>query len=223
MTDYTTVASYPASGIAGNVNRGGVEITCILREGNITATTNSHGLDGYNDTGLALASPCYKDMWVTLDVDSGNTYIATLGCPVVKPLTNGTLLMGKVISEPKWVVPPTSSQTTWATMLAGKYYRIATVWFPGICGAEKALVAGASAANIVPGVAATLQVDASASNALALAVDGGTGNVTLSLVDAANSGAGIISFHYVANGSNSQYILAGITNTAYVTGVVIAA
>lgn len=208
MTDYTTGSTYPASRIAGNVNQGGLELTCILSEGNLTVTANTHGPDGYTDTGITAASGLKKDQWVTLDVDSANTYIATYGLPVVKAITNGSLIIGKITSTPVWASTlPTSTQTTWSTMLSSKYFRIATVWFPGITGAEKMVVAGASAANIVPGVQATLQFDATATTALSTA----DGVVTLSGVDAANGGVGAISFHYVASGGHTQYILVGFT------------
>lgn len=212
MTDYTSGSSYPTSRIAGNVNQGGVELACILSEGTITVTNTGFGPDGYKDKVATASAFIKKDQWVTLDVDSGNTFVATYGLPVVKAITNGTLIVGKVVSEPRWQKVPRTTQDTWATMLAGKYFRVATVWFPGITGVEKAVVVGANTANIVPGVPATMQVDASATTALSTA----DGVVTLSAADAASGGLGVISFHYIAAGSNTQYALIGFTGGAVV-------
>ncbi len=208
MTDYTSTTSYPAAAIAGNVNRGGIELPCILQEGNITVAANTFGPDGYKDTGVTLASGLVKDEWVVLSTDTANTYIATYGLPVVTKIATGSLILGKIISEPKWAAAlPTSSQNTWSTMLAGKYFRVATVWFPGVTGAEKVLLNGADTAAIVPGVAGTILVDDSATDTLSAA----GGVVMLAAADAANGGAGIISFHYVAKGAHTQYVLVGFT------------
>lgn len=208
MTDYTSTTSYPAAAIAGNVNRGGIELPCILQEGNITVAANTFGPDGYKDTGVTLASGLVKDEWVVLDTDTANTFIATYGLPVVKKITSGSLLLGKIVSEPRWMAAlPTTSQNTWATMLAGKYVRVATVWFPGVTGAEKVKLSGANAAAIVPGVAATIIVDDSGTDTLTAA----GGVVTLGAADIAEGGVGMFSFHYVAQGSHTQYVLVGFT------------
>jgi hypothetical protein len=190
------------STIAG-VQGGGIKLACILKEGNITVTSSTYGPDGYSDKGVTLASGLAKDDYVTLSTDSANTYAATSGLPVVIPITNGTLIVGKVISEPQWVKVPTSSQSTWSTMLSSSYYRVATVEFFGLSGVDKAVLVGADAANIVPGVAATIEIDASAS----VALTGGV--VTLSCADVASGGAGIFSFHYVAKGTATVSILVG--------------
>src|SRR5574343_1536879 len=145
------------STIAG-VDDGGVRLTCILSEEVATVTSIVHGQDGYNDKGITFATPLIKDQWVVMDVQSDNTYAATQGLPVVKAITNGSLVVGKIITEPKLVVAPSTTPTaTWAAHLAGKYYRIATVWFPGVIATTKIQVQGLSAANIVPGVQATLE------------------------------------------------------------------
>jgi hypothetical protein len=146
------------STIAGYTG-GGIKLPCILQEGNITVTANVFGPDGYLDTGITVASPIAKNDWVVLDTDAANTYAATGGIPVVQRITNGTLIAGQVITEPKWYKVPTASQTVRATILAGGWYKVATVEFFGICGVAKAVLAGADAANIVPGVEATVQSD----------------------------------------------------------------
>lgn len=202
------------STIAG-VSEGGVKLTCILYEGVATVTSVVHGQDGYNDIGVTFATPMYKNQWVNLDVQTDNTYAATQGLPVVKTMTNGSLQVGQIITEPKLVVVPAATPTaTWAAHLTGKYYRIATVWFPGVVGVAKAVLVGASTANLVPGVEGNLEIDASASNALAAAA----GPVTLSVYDIANSGLAAFSFHYAASGSATVSILVGFTGGAILIG-----
>src|SRR5574343_1254556 len=202
------------STIAG-VDDGGVRLTCILYEGVATVTSVVHGQDGYNDKGITFATPLIKDQWVVMDVQSDNTYAATQGLPVVKAITNGSLVVGKIITEPKLVVAPSTTPTaTWAAHLAGKYYRIATVWFPSVLGTTKAVLVGASTANVVPGVEGNLEIDASATTALAVA---GSPD-TLSVFDVANSGLALFSFHYVASGSATVSILVGFTGGAILIG-----
>ena len=202
------------STIAG-IEDGGVKLTCILYEGVATVTSNVTGPDGYTDKGITFASGLYKDQWVCLDVQSDNTYAATQGLPVVKAMANGSLLVGKIITEPQIVVAPSTTPTaTWAAHLTGKYYRVATVWFPIVTGVAKAVLVGASTANVVPGVEGNLELDASASNALAAA---GSPD-TLSVFDVANSGLAAFSFHYVASGSATVSILIGFTGGAVLIG-----
>lgn len=195
------------STIAG-IDAGGVKLACILYEGVSTVTTIVMGPDGYTDKGIAFASPLVKDAWVTLDIQTDDTYVATHGLPVVKAITNGSLIIGKIVSDPKPIVIPSSTPTaTWAAHLTGRYYRVATVWFPGILGVTKMQLQGLSAANIVPGVQATLEIDASLSVAAIAA-----GNPeTLVGSDVTSGGVGMFSFHYVASGSSLVSILAGFT------------
>jgi hypothetical protein len=199
------------STIAG-VQEGGVKLTCILYETLPVVTTVTHGPDGYYDKGIVpttAASALTKDAWVTPDVQSDNTYAATQGLPVVKQITNGSLILGKIISEPKWVATPASTAAgdTWAKCLTGKYYRIATVWFPGVTGVCKAQLQGLNAANIVPGVQATLEFDASLTVAASVAV----APECLCGSDVASGGVGAFSFHYVAAGTALVSILVGFT------------
>lgn len=192
---------------------GGIELTCILKEGNITTTDRTYGGDGYYDRGQVLQTEIKKDSWVILSTDTANTYAATGGLPVVIPIATGTFDVGQVISEPRWVTQPTSSQTTWSTMLAGGYYRVATVRFYGFTGVAKAVLVGASAGNLVPGVGSTLEIDASASIALAAADN----VVTLSCADVASGGsAGLIPLHYVASGSSTVSLMVAFTGGAVV-------
>jgi len=201
------------STIAGYTG-GGIKLPCILQEGNLTYGAKIHGADGYHDTGVTIASPIGKNDWVTIDADAANTYIATGGNPVVKALAAGTLIVGQVISEPTWQQVPIASQTVRATILAGSWYRVATVEFFGLSGVAKAILVGADAANVVPGVAGTIQIDASASNALTDT----TGPVALSVADVASGAAGIISFHYVPKGTATVSVLVGFTGGVVTIG-----
>lgn len=179
------------STIAGYTG-GGIKIPCILKEGNLTVTANTYGPDGYTDTGITRASPIAWNDWVTLSSDTGNTYDLTYGMPVVVPAAAGTFTLGKVVSEPKWLAVPTTTQTTWATMLAGKWFRVATVEWFGIAGMAKVVHVGDTSNAVVAGVPATIKADASATAALT------GGVVTLGTASAGSGGAGIMPFHYAA-------------------------
>jgi hypothetical protein len=190
--------------IAG-VTQGTVKIPCILKEGNLTYGAKYHLSDGMHDTGVAIATPINKDDWVILSTDTANTYDATEGNPVVVPIAAGTSVIGQVISEPEWrAAPPTSSQSTWSTMLSSKYYRVATVEWYGLSGVAKAVLVGASTGNVTPGDTTTLKIDASASIALAAALAPNT----LSVYDVASGGT-LLAMHYVASGSATVNIMVG--------------
>jgi len=191
------------STIAGYTGAAGIKLPAILMEGNITYNAKVHGVDGYWDAGITLAAPLAKGDWVTPDTDAANTYAATGGVPVAGPIAAGTLIIGQIISEPEWQQVPVASQTVRATILAGQWYRVATVEWFGVVGAAKAVLVGADAAAIVPGVQATIKPDASASVALT------GGAVTLSCADVASGGVGMFSFHYVAKGTATVSILVG--------------
>jgi len=182
---------------------GGIKLPAILNEGTITVAAGVYGPDGYKDTGISIGTPIEKGDWVTPCTDAANTYAATLGNPVAQRITAGTLIIGQVITNPTWQVVPTTTQSVRATILAGKFYRVATVEWFGLGGVAKAVLAGADAANIVPGVEATIKPDASDTVALT------GGPVTLSCVDVASGGVGIFSFHYVAKGTATVSILVG--------------
>jgi hypothetical protein len=191
------------SKIAGFTGSAGLKLPAILQEGAITYNAKVHGGDSYWDSGITLASQLSKGDWVVFDTDTGNTFDATGGIPVVKPIANGTLILGQIITEPEWVVMPTASSSVRATILSNKWYRVATVEWFGLVGAAKAKFTGANAAAVVPGVAGTLIIDASDSVALA------GGAVTLAVSDVASGGAGIVPMHYVAQGTATLSILVG--------------
>lgn len=203
------------SSIAAARSAGGVALPCILYEGVSTVSANALGSDGYTDNAITFASPLYKDQYVTLDVQADNTFDACRSMPVVTALTAGSLIVGKIISEPTLErAPSTTPPGTWAAHLTGRYYRVATVWFPDVNAVEKAVFVGADTAIVVPGVQATLAIDASASNALAAA----GGPVPLSCYDVLNGGVGQFSFHYVPKGTATVSILVGFTGGVSLIG-----
>lgn len=191
---------------------GGIKLPCILEEGAPTVTAMTMGNDGYFDTGITWASRLSKGAWVVPDVQAENTFVATKGNPVAKPITNGTLLIGQIVSEPtlQKAPPTTAAGDTYAKRLAGQYYRIATVEWFGLTGVAKAILNTANQAAIVPGVPATIMIDAS--DTLALGGAAAQGPVTIGVVDVAAGGAGIISFHYAAQEVGGQHnLLVGFT------------
>ncbi|HOS82496.1 MAG TPA: hypothetical protein PK445_07200 [Methanolinea sp.] len=202
------------STIAGVEGGGGVKLTCILYEGANTVTANVFGPDGYHDTGITKAAAIRKDQWVQIDGAADNTYDATNGLPVVETLAQNAVVIGKVISEPKWVNTPTANTVSWAGDLAGGWFRVATVWFPQLIGVAKVMVDNASTAAIVPGVVGTVSISAGGSNARAAA---GAAE-TLEIVDVANGGTGIVPLTYVAADGVDVSLLVGFNGASVLTG-----
>lgn len=195
------------STIAG-ATAGGVMLPCILYEGVATVTANVMGPDGYYDKGISFASPLVKDQWVTLDVQTENTYAATKGLPVVKAIAAGSLVLGQIVSEPTIkVAPATTPTSTWAAHLTGGFYRIATVWFPCVTAVTKATHVNAATAAVVPGIQATIQAGAAATTAAGVAGS----PETLVTIDVASGGVGGFSFHYVPSSAATVSILYGFT------------
>jgi len=197
------------STIAGGSSQGGVKIPCILYEGVATVTATGIGSDGYSDSVLTYAAPLAKDQWVSLSADTANTYAATYGLPVVIPVAASSGIIGKIITEPsKPLVMPASTPTgTWVAHLAGKYFRVATVWFPGLTAVTKAEFQGVGAANVVPGLLGTITVDAS----LTIAAGATTRPETLVVSDCANGGLGVIPLHYAGSGTANVSMLVGFS------------
>ena len=103
------------------------QVPVILKEGNITVSSSAYGPFGKMTACTFASEICQGDI-VALSTDTANTFAACGGNFVVAPIANGVdLAIGRIVDEPKWVRQPAASQTTWATMLAGNYYRIATV------------------------------------------------------------------------------------------------
>jgi len=108
-----------------------LEMTCILKEGNITIT--SSGLNNYkgaivSETFAAFASPLTKGSLVSISTDTANTSSAAKGVPVVTTPTAGDPIIGIILGEPEPIRKmPTTSASTWSTMLAAEQYRVAKV------------------------------------------------------------------------------------------------
>ena len=198
------MAASTISGDFGQVK----QMSVILKEGNITIGAGFDFMGSGTGT-VSLASGLDQGDWVALSADTGNTYAATGGLPVVTALANGAdLCIGRIIDTPRWVKIPATSQTTWATMLAGGYYRVATIEvFPMLVG--KATLVTANAAAIVPGTVGIIDVDASASAAAGI----------LSVVDVASGGSNsMFSFHYAAQAEGvTVSLLIGMTGFGTVT------
>lgn len=172
---------------------------CILKEGNITVSSRAYSAGTYESV-CTFAAELYKGDIVTLSADTGNTYEATGGLPVVQQVANSdTLVLGVITSEPRWVKEPTTSQSTWATMLSGGYYRVATVEIlAGVTGIYEATLTSTGTTAIVPGVLTTLSIDVSESNA----------NHKLTLTDNTTSGLGWLPLTY-ATGAGTFTVLVG--------------
>ena len=197
-----------ASSIAGNM--GFVrQVSVILKEGNITVSSSAYGPFGKTTVCTLASEICMGDV-VALSPDTANTYDACGGNFVVAPIANGVdLAIGIIIDEPKWVRQPATSQTTWATMLAGEYYRIATVELFIPMSIFKATLVCANVAAIVPGTAERIDIDASAS----IAAHG------LSVVDVDSGGsANMIPLTYVAKAATGSFsVLIGFKGFGTVT------
>lgn len=190
------------SDIAGDFPAG-VKMTTILKEGAITLSSTTVDKSGGKLTTLSFATPLEQGDIVIISTDTANTYAATDGLPVAtQPTGTGALLMGRIVSTPTLVKAPSASQDTWATMLAGEYYRIATVEWFGLQDIIKATLVDSGENAVVPGVVGTLKADVSATVAL--------GDDGLSLADAASGGTGLIPLHY-SNTAGTFSILVGVT------------
>lgn len=184
------------------------QVPVILKEGNITVNTSAYGPFG-KQTVCTFATEISQGDIVALSPDTANTYDACGGNFVVCPLANAAnLAIGRIVDEPKWVRQPATSQTTWATMLAGNYYRIATVeLFIPMSIFHATLVCNNQSA-ITPGTTDKISIVASAS----LALHG------LSIVDVANGGGtGVIPLTYAAQDSSATVsVLVGFVGFATV-------
>ena len=121
---------------------GGLEITCILYEGNITVTSGTsvfveNGALGKNS--YTLASEISEGDFVGIHVDTANDYDSCGGLPVMQLADATTGWMGIVKSQPVWHKFPTSSTSSWAADLSGGRFRVATVVMPGVSMAFKSM------------------------------------------------------------------------------------
>lgn len=211
------MATDSTSAIAGKYpQRFPLRMDCILKEGNITVVASGSAFSAKGDTAAnyTFASPLNEGDIVALSNDTGNTFAAADGIPIVERGVNGeTLMFGKIVTAPDPLENlPAVTQDTWADMLTAKYYRVALVevW-AGITKIEKATVQSNGTNGVAIGVGTTLNVNLADCYA----------NRTLSFITAAGNGVGVIPFHYMAAGDagDQASILVGITGPMYaVTG-----
>jgi hypothetical protein len=211
------MATDSTSSIAGSYpQRFPLRLTCILKEGDITVAASGSAYSDIGDTGATytFASPLTEGDIVALSDDTGNTYALTGGNPVVERAANTeSLVFGKIVTLPdKMENNPSSSQSTWATMLSSGYYRVAMVevWM-GITKVEEAVVQSDGSNGVAIGVGTTLNLNIADCYA----------NHDLRFITAAGNGTGVIPFHYMASGTagDQATILVGITGPMYaVTG-----
>lgn len=211
------MATDNTSDIAGSYpQRFPLRLTCILKEGNITVVDSGSAYSDIGDTGATytFASQLKEGDIVALSNDTGNTFALTGGNPVVERAVNTeTLVFGRIVTLPdKMENNPSSSQSTWATMLSSGYYRVVMVevW-AGITKIEEAVVQTDGSNAVAIGVGTTLNVNMADCYA----------NQDLRFITAAANGVGVIPLHYVESGTvgDETTILVGITGLMYaVTG-----
>jgi len=200
-TDYT-------SDIAEDLGASHFKMTCILEEGALTVS-DGYGIGGGKETIVTPAAPIAVNDLVYLIAGTKNLGVETNLLPVVAKLTNGTFYVGRVTSTPEWDTVPSEtkaftscSDTDWAEILAGKWYRKASVEFFGITGA----------------FAGTVTADNS--NAVAIADPGDLKwNVSLgTFIPVANGGTGLVPMHYVpiTSSGDTYTIMIGMLATTII-------
>lgn len=185
------------------------QVSVILKEGDITVNSSAYGPFGKQTVCTLAAEICQGDI-VALSAETENTYDACGGNFVVDRIASTVdLAIGRIIDEPKWVRQPATSQSTWGDMLAGNYYRIATVELFIPMSIFKATLVCNDKTAITPGTTGKLDIGASAS----LAAHG------LSVVDVANDGcANMIPLTYAARSSTETVsVLVGFIGFGTVT------
>jgi hypothetical protein len=201
MTDYT-------SDIAGDLGASSFKMTCILEEGAITVA------DGYNTNGEKVtiatpAAPIAVDDLVYLIAGTKNLGAETRLNPVVAKLAAGTFYAGRVTSTPEWDHTPAATMAftdcdnaDWAAILAGRYYRKASVEFFGVTGAFAGTVTADGSNEVAIGAPGDLKWDVSL----------GT------FVPAASGGTGLLPMHYVPAGvaADTYTIMIGVLATSIV-------
>lgn len=178
---------------------GGKRLTCILREGNLTVTTTGtiYAAGTNKLPSFAFASELSKGDYVGLDIDTGNTFAATKGNPVVAVAAAAEPILGRIVTEPRWHTAPSSSQSTWATMLSGGYFRVAVVEFPTVTHVHAALVEGTTDVEVGAPLKWDLSEDA--------------------YVDAGTTFTGAFSFHYQES-ATAAHCLVGFGHFAATSG-----
>ncbi len=202
MTDNTDTVSgnYP----------GGIRLTCILDEGAPTVSASAMNAAGTYENTWSWATPLEEGDVVAISNDVANTWAATGGIPLVeKPVNAETFVIGQVISAPRLMKSPTTTDAdtnTLAERLAGKYYRTAVVeiW-GGITKVMKAVVMHDGTNATTPGDGTTLKFNITSGYSAT--------SQGLQFDSAASGGVGVIPFHYVAAGTDGDLsnCLVGIT------------
>jgi hypothetical protein len=159
------------------------QITCILYEGNITVST-AYDYTGASTGTIGLSAGLAQGDWVSLSTDTGNTYTATGGLPVVcRQADTVDLTIGRIIDQPRWYKLPTASITSdWAATLSGKYYRVATIELAIPMCIFKATLICQNVTAITPGTTGNLDIDASetlAAHSLCVKDVGSSGATTM--------------------------------------------
>lgn len=127
---------------------GGLELTCILYEGNITVNSGTslfveNGALGKNS--YSLGEEIKEGDLVSIHVDAANDYDSCGGLPVVAAAAAATGFIGIVKSQPVWHKIPSTTQGAWnAARLTSGFFRIATVVMPGVSMALRGVSVGTS-------------------------------------------------------------------------------
>ena len=213
MTDST-------DNIAGQYKHHGPIITCILDEGAPTLYASGSKYDELGTTSkvISWASALARGNMVAISNDTACTWAATDGLPVMEIAVNTeSFTVGRIVSTPQLVnFPPTSAAAdTLAERLEGGYFRTALVEiYAGITAILKAEVYLDGTNGWEVGQTAALHHNITGDYA-----DDNT--IEIQLVTAADTGTGIVAFHYGADGTAADTLncLVGINGVLYsVTG-----
>jgi len=187
--------------IAGDI-QGGMPITCLLYEGNITRA-QGETRTGLDSVVITRAAPIQVGDMVEIMDDAAFTYAATEGLPVVKKLAStGSVRIGKVIAIDRAKnIPATNGiVSTISTMVNNGYLRRATVIIYGIQSYEVQTVKVLQNSNCAAGAEATIAYDLSEG--------------TFVCSSGINTGKGAIALHRVTGSSSdavSGTVLMGFT------------
>jgi len=187
--------------IAGDI-QGGMPITCLLYEGNITRA-QGETRTGLDSVVITRAAPIQVGDMVEIMDDAAFTYAATEGLPVVKKLAStGSVRIGKVIAIDRAKnIPATNGiVSTISTMVNNGYLRRATVIIYGIQSYEVQTTVKVLQGNCAAGAEATIAYDLSEG--------------TFVCSSGINTGKGAIALHRVTGSSSdavSGTVLMGFT------------
>ena len=206
--------------VAGMYPTKGPIIPCILDEGAPTIVALGVGFDSANVTRktLSWASPLAVGNMVAISNDTGCTWALTGGSPVVEKAVNTeSFTIGRIVSTPGEFNMPANDAAadTLAERLAGGFYRTANVEiYAGITAILKAEVYLDGTNGWEVGQTAALHHNITGDYA-------DDNSIEIQLVSAADTGTGIVAFHYGADGEAGDVLncLVGINGVLYsVTG-----